>query len=100
MQIVEAARNLERTALFDFLKENNKMTISKCIVPFEWLCEKARECDDLADVISTNNAEDQFNDYVEEYFNGQIPSETELNDFMRFNQDIILEALGISLDDD
>ena len=52
----------------------------------------------LAKEIDAHDCEDSFNECVEEYFNGQMPSMTELNDFMRFNVDEILKWLGISDD--
>lgn len=76
------------------------MTISKNINPFDFLCSEAWECGDLAQKIADNDKREEFDDYVEEYFNGQLPSETELNDFLRFNDDIILSAIGIEDEDE
>ena len=37
---------------------------------------------------------------LEEQFNGDIPDMTDLNDFIRFEDDFIFDALGIRIDDD
>lgn len=71
------------------------MRITKEIDPFTWLCENSWCCGDLSKIILENDKVDEFNSVVEEYFNGQFPSECELNDFCRFNQDEIQTWLGI-----
>lgn len=42
---------------------------------------------------------DEFDNFVESYFDGEV-DETELNDFLWFEDEFIFEELGISSDDD
>ena len=42
---------------------------------------------------------DEFDNFVESYFEGEV-DETELNDFLWFEDEFIFEELGISNDDD
>ena len=58
------------------------------------------ECDSVLDAISENNKEEEFMDLLEEQFNGDIPDMTEVNDFIRFDDDFIFDELGIRIDDD
>ena len=58
------------------------------------------ECDSVLDAISENNREEEFMDLLEEQFGGDIPTMTEVNDFIRFEDDFIFDALGIRIDDD
>jgi len=71
------------------------MKVSKEYTPYEFLENESWECETLLERIDMANMEEEFNDYVEEQFDGQCPTETELNDFLRFNEDEICEALGI-----
>ena len=57
------------------------------------------ECDSVLDAISENNKEEEFMDLLEEQFGGDIPTMTEVNDFIRFGDDFIFDALGIRTDD-
>ena len=58
------------------------------------------ECDYTLDAISENNKEEEFMDLLEEQFGGDIPTMTEVNDFIRFDDDFIFDELGIRIDDD
>lgn len=58
------------------------------------------ECDSVLDAISENNKEEEFMDLLEEQFGGDIPTMTEVNDFIRFDDDFIFDELGIRIDDD
>ena len=58
------------------------------------------ECDSVLDAISENNKEEEFMDLLEEQFDGDIPTMTEVNDFIRFDDDFIFDALGIRIYDD
>ena len=58
------------------------------------------DCDSVLDAISENNKEEEFMDLLEEQFGGDIPTMTEVNDFIRFDDDFIFDELGISIDDD
>lgn len=44
--------------------------------------------------------EDEFMDYLEDVFCDEIPTMTELNDFIWFEDEMIYEDLGISDEDD
>lgn len=57
-------------------------------------------CGGVLDAISENNKESEFMDLLEEQFGGDIPTMTEVNDFIRFDDDSIFDALGIRIDDD
>ena len=58
------------------------------------------ECDSVLDAISENNKEEEFMDLLEEQFGGDIPTMTEVNDFIRFDDDFIFDELGIRIDDE
>ena len=67
---------------------------------FNDLQNECWECDYTLDAISENNKEEEFMDLLEEQFGGDIPTMTEVNDFIRFEDDFIFDALGICMDDD
>ena len=67
---------------------------------FNDLQNECWECDYTLDAISENNKEEEFMDLLEEQFGGDIPTMTEVNDFIRFNDDFIFDELGIRIDDD
>ena len=67
---------------------------------FNDLQNECWECDCTLDAISENNKEEEFMDLLEEQFGGDIPTMTEVNDFIRFDDDFIFDALGIRIDDD
>ena len=69
------------------------------MTPYEFLCYLSWCTNDLKAVITPDLA-DAFNDYIENVFDGQMSEVTELNDFMRFNYDDIIDALEIASDDD
>ena len=54
------------------------------------------ECDDLLNRISDADMEDALMDLLEEVFNADVPTLTEVNDFLRFDDEYIYETLGIS----
>ena len=58
------------------------------------------ECDSVLDAISENNKEEEFMDLLEEQFGGDIPTMTEVNDFIRFEDDFIFDALEIRIDEE
>lgn len=58
------------------------------------------DCDSVLDAISENNKEEEFMGLLEEQFGGDIQTMTEVNDFIRFDDDFIFDALGIRIDDD
>ena len=54
---------------------------------------------DTLNTISKHDKEDEFMQYLEEVFSDDIPTETEVNDFIWFEDDAIFEALDINLED-
>lgn len=44
--------------------------------------------------------EDELMDFLEEVFNGEIPTPTEVNDFLWFEDEYIFETLGINAESD
>ena len=59
------------------------------------------DCDSVLDAISENNKEEEFMDLLEEQFGGDIPTMTEVNDFIRFDDDdFIFDELGIRIDEE
>ena len=55
---------------------------------------------DTLNTISKHDKEDEFMQYLEEVFSDDIPTETEVNDFIWFEDDAIFEALDINLKDE
>ena len=56
-------------------------------------------CDDVLERIENEGLEDDFMAHLEEIFfmnDSEIPTMTELNDYIRFESDYIYECLGIS----
>ena len=54
---------------------------------------------DTLNTISKHDKEDEFMQYLEEVFSDDIPTETEVNDFIWFEDDAIFEELDINLED-
>ena len=68
---------------------------------FNEIVEEAWECDYTLVAISNNNLEDEFMAHLEEMFfmnDSEIPTMTELNDYIRFRYDTIFECLGLNED--
>ena len=72
----------------------------KTDLDFNDLENECWECDSVLDAISENNKEEEFMDLLEEQFDGDIPTMTEVNDFIRFEDDFIFDALEIKIYDD
>lgn len=53
------------------------------------------ECDDLLNAVSDADMEDALMDLLEEVFNSDVPTLTEVNDFLRFDDEFIYTTLGI-----
>ena len=64
------------------------------------LQDECWDCDDVLDAVSDANKEDALMDLLEEVFNADVPTLTEVNDLLRFDGDWVLETLGIETDDD
>ena len=76
------------------------MTLTREISPYEFLMNDSWDCESLKNEIYAADIDsDDFDAYVEEVI-GKECSETSLNDFFRFNEDDILEYLGIKADED
>ena len=54
------------------------------------------ECDDLLEAVADADMEDALMDLLEEIFNSDVPTLTEVNDFLRFDDEFIYTTLGIS----
>ena len=72
----------------------------KTDLDFNDLENECWECDSVLDAISENNKEEEFMDLLEEEFGDDTPTMTEVNDFIRFENDFIFDELGIRIDDD
>lgn len=57
-------------------------------------------CEDVLEKIADANMEDALMDLLEEIFYSEVPTMTEINDFIRFDYEYIYETLGISDDDE
>ena len=55
---------------------------------------------DTLNTISKHDKEDEFMQYLEEVFDDDIPTDTEVNDFIWFEDEAIFEALDINLKDE
>ena len=53
------------------------------------------ECDDVLEAVADANMEDALMDLLEEVFNADVPTLTEVNDFLRFDSELIYTTLGI-----
>ena len=58
------------------------------------------ECDDVLDAVKNADAEDDLMMLLEDVFNAEVPTLTEVNDLLRFDGDWVLESLGINPDDE
>ena len=54
---------------------------------------------DTLNIISKNDMENEIMEHLEEIFSDQIPTETEVNDYLWFESDYIFECLGIDVED-
>ena len=51
------------------------------------------------DTIMENDMENELMEHLEDIFSDQIPTETEVNDYLWFESDYIFECLGIDVED-
>lgn len=74
------------------------MTISKeiDILTNEWWSG----AEDTVERCEQEGKGDELVQLVEEHFDGTTPDETDVNDFLRFEDDYIFESLGIYDDED
>lgn len=78
------------------------MFVKNEVEGFDWLESNCWSgAIDTLNVISTEGKEDEFMDFLESEFEFGIglPTMTELNDFIWFEDEYIFEALGINNDD-
>ena len=54
---------------------------------------------DTLDTIIKNDMENELMEHLEEIFDNQIPTETEVNDYLWFESDYIYESLEIDVED-
>ena len=54
---------------------------------------------DTLDTIIKNDMENELMEHLEEIFDNQIPTETEVNDYLWFESDYIYECIGIDIED-
>ena len=60
-------------------------------------------CDDVLETIENHDLEDDFMAHLEEMYymnDSELPTITELNDYIRFESEVIFECLGISEDEE
>ena len=75
------------------------MTLTREISPYEFLMNDSWDCESLKNEIYAADIDsDDFDAYVEEVI-GEECSETSLSDFLRFNEDYILEYFSNILND-
>jgi tRNA U54 and U55 pseudouridine synthase Pus10 len=67
---------------------------------FNTLMDECWCCEDVLNKIYDEDKEDEFMDFLEEYFYENIPTMTELNDLIRFDWEWIFEQLGIEDEED
>ena len=67
---------------------------------FNTLMEECWCCEDVLNRIYDEDKEDEFMDWLEEYYYENIPTMTELNDLIRFDWEWIFEQLGIEDEED
>jgi len=58
------------------------------------------DCEDVLEAVSDNNMEDALMNLLEEVFNSEVPTLTEVNDLLRFDGDWVLETLEIDTEPD
>lgn len=58
------------------------------------------DCDDVLEAVADANSEDDLMMLLEDCFNSEVPTLTEVNDLLRFDGDWVLESLGINPDED
>ena len=77
------------------------ITIKRDIEDFEELRDLTWECEFTLNAIENADLEENFMSHLEEIFfyeDSEIPTMTELNDYIRFETDAIFECLGLNED--
>ena len=58
------------------------------------------DCEDVLEAVANADMEDDLMMLLEDCFNSEVPTLTEVNDLLRFDGDWVLESLGINPEDD
>ena len=58
------------------------------------------DCEDVLEAVANADMEDSLMDLLEECFNTEVPTLTEVNDLLRFDGEWVLESLGIAPEED
>ena len=58
------------------------------------------DCEDVLEAVYNADKEDALMDLLEEVFNTDVPTLTEVNDLLRFDGEWVLETLDISTEED
>ena len=58
------------------------------------------DCDNVLDAIANADMEDDLMMLLEDCFNSEVPTLTEVNDLLRFDGEWVLESLGIDPEED
>ena len=67
---------------------------------FNDLVNECWDCDDVLEAVENADMEDALMDLLEEVFNSDVPTITEVNDLLRFDGDWVLETLGIDVNEE
>lgn len=62
---------------------------------FSDLVNECWDCGSVLDAVYNNDMEDALMSLLEDVFNADIPTLTEVNDLLRFDGEWVLETLGI-----
>ena len=63
---------------------------------FYTLQDECWDCEDVLEAVANADMEDSLMDLLEECFNAEVPTLTEVNDLLRFDGEWVLETLGIA----
>lgn len=58
------------------------------------------DCENVLEAVADADMEDDLMMLLEDCFNSEVPTLTEVNDLLRFDGDWVLESLGINPDED
>lgn len=67
---------------------------------FHDLEDNCWDCENVLDAVYNADKEDALMMLLEDCFNEEVPTLTEVNDLLRFDGDWVLEALGINPEED
>lgn len=68
---------------------------------FNDLLDELWDCDFVLESVTNNNIEDEFMEHIESMFfmnDSDIPTITELNDYVRFEWENIFDSIGLNSD--